>query len=1129
MDTKRRRLFIDDEAAVSGSDSGDEEPESNDDIYSTHSNSCDDGETADDGSHMTLDSENIRKETEQSNIEAVNAVFKNMTICDRFCTVMYNLLNGKVADFNKIPRMLRQCVLGGKVIVPKCMLQNCVLLPYKFTKCDAFVSKLTKASFDERKHLTDYLKNVKSKAQHDASAVSTSKVGNEANDSLKMLQSYLAVKSSTDEMILSEEVLYSQTDCTVVDKGNFIFNSITVSDTALVQALRSYVKDTISEPDRRKVEKYIHANHIAVTLEPPVIYTDKLQLGLEMYARDMQALTLFKSYNRSVEDMCIEVYRQHNVFADIKEDVYARFTSDEVNPFAECYRLYHDSGSQTSPVLIKGFLANIQRQVDTEKAGHNSVVPSQSFTSPDKASKGHKLLVLANDDRRMRADIWEMKQWLEPSPHFKSTYKYFFLLCDDLALAKQLQQFHLSLSNQKQFKWGISVVHNNATLAVFEGFKRHSPYLSVAIQIEEFCTVNAIEGVPALIPIQERFFSDVFKRVFEYRYPTGSVASDVGFTFGPTTHSTLIAKCTALLSGVTCNVNYVVLAKVIPPNLSQGGLLNWLQCVRNGNLEASPSVIQSVAWICEPESQLVSNVKQLYQYLHWYNENNNPFLQNNIGRLTFAVAELLFDRYKDIHFGASFVNSNDFVKTFCCATDVQRVLLHNGINPDEFYGYVCEYLVIGRKRHRNLIFSGLPLTGKTMLANALIDIFSGTRVSLDKANSSTLSFVIASVNNKQHGIAVLEDVALETLRSLIDGSMRAQLDGYSTMANQKFDRVKETCWPPVLQTTNVPIRKRPPTASENEQYFAHDTKSIEALNLFHSRHKSLEFTNPLTTLGTRIDSISKEDMLNFFLSKSLPDCAAFYGLPDQSNIYPCQPGRHHFFCKAFMRFETTANCKIFDSSCKHYRIKHELLGIAFSADNAAALTRSFLHKYRLNVNPDTDDEEQASLRLLIRGFISNVWLPIAVLHDRVLRRPIKCELSDFNYVEDIVALQPTACFIVSTNPNILSTVYDIDHAKTSFGNIFNLPVEVVLSILSSFDEISQSSMCQRLRKRLLRSFHLFKNKVDCDKYISHLYLEWPDKTDVFYFEQVLTFVESLLTVNRDVTTSSHDTDLALFI
>nr|DAC81135.1 TPA_asm: EO1 [Blueface angelfish adomavirus] len=173
----------------------------------------------------------------------------------------------------------------------------------------------------------------------------------------------------------------------------------------------------------------------------------------------------------------------------------------------------------------------------------------------------------------------------------------------------------------------------------------------------------------------------------------------------------------------------------------------------------------------------------------------------------------LFQCYKDfcvseampLFWGADFHEFDGALKNWfkndilTSQTLTEKILVSNRIQPTAFVNAVLGAVVHGTRRQRTLmLFSRKHRCGKSVIANALKELFDGVRITLEDKGSR--EFVLSAAVGA--GLVVCEDPSESALNFMVRG-MRAHMDGDEVPVNKKHQAITHSPYPPIIITSNI--------------------------------------------------------------------------------------------------------------------------------------------------------------------------------------------------------------------------------------------------------------------------------------------------------------------------------------
>lgn len=132
-------------------------------------------------------------------------------------------------------------------------------------------------------------------------------------------------------------------------------------------------------------------------------------------------------------------------------------------------------------------------------------------------------------------------------------------------------------------------------------------------------------------------------------------------------------------------------------------------------------------------------------------------------------------------------------------TNLERILIANGISVTEFVNTLLDALIHGTRRHRTMMFySEQHMCGKSIIADAICKLVEGKRITLEERDGR--DFVVSSAHTA--GVVVIEDPSAGALKFIIR-ALRAHMDGDTIPINAKHQAITHAQYPPIIITTNV--------------------------------------------------------------------------------------------------------------------------------------------------------------------------------------------------------------------------------------------------------------------------------------------------------------------------------------
>lgn len=306
-------------------------------------------------------------------------------------------------------------------------------------------------------------------------------------------------------------------------------------------------------------------------------------------------------------------------------------------------------------------------------------------------------------------------------------------------------------------------------------------------------------------------------------------------------------------------------------------------------------------------------------------------------------------------------------------TACEQLLIGQGIQPQRFVNDLLEMLVHQTRRHRCIVlYSKEKMCGKSILVDAILQLFNGKRMCLDHYNGR--EFTLGSCANA--GCVVVEDPGRNGLLYM-EGTLRAHVDGDAVPINEKNRAIYERRFPPMFVTTNCE----------------------HALTLFLTRAKHYTFTKQIGTIfkTRKVDSIPPSDIALMICKYTIfPMCAAMYKgyIPfKQTGLTQCSEDvgyGHSPFCRQMLylsriekmcppvkeRFLSDAGLIEIDG---YERIRPHNVGITITnrqltnADTYMqhVITREWQEKHPCQHSEDTEAANKACL------FVRNALVPIS--------------------------------------------------------------------------------------------------------------------------------------------------------
>ncbi|QGQ59720.1 EO1 [Micropterus dolomieu adomavirus 2] len=289
--------------------------------------------------------------------------------------------------------------------------------------------------------------------------------------------------------------------------------------------------------------------------------------------------------------------------------------------------------------------------------------------------------------------------------------------------------------------------------------------------------------------------------------------------------------------------------------------------------------------VSAPEHKCITKLRQSASQYKCVVENTKWLLQQRISSQNFALHErsqllpcmIWSALYEDWN---AFCQANDCYSLFppepdCpifqswmwervlgAQTEVERILLANGIPPTNYVNAVAQAVHHGTRRQRCIVlYSDKHKCGKSILAGSLMQLLKGKRITLE--DSSSRDFVVSFAANA--GMVVIEDPSHSALDYIVK-SMRAHMDGDAIQINAKHQALTHAQYPPMIVTTNV----------------NNTTQALQSRSVCFTFNKSME-----QVFGSRqVDCISHIDMARFLAKYcAIPMCNAIY-----RDIVPMNPG-----------------------------------------------------------------------------------------------------------------------------------------------------------------------------------------------------------------------------------------------
>ena len=323
-------------------------------------------------------------------------------------------------------------------------------------------------------------------------------------------------------------------------------------------------------------------------------------------------------------------------------------------------------------------------------------------------------------------------------------------------------------------------------------------------------------------------------------------------------------------------------------------------------------------------------------------------------------------------------------------TQLLLLLKLNKITPTSFFNDYFVHIVEQKRRNKTLIFSGGVMCGKSITANAILQLHHGKRITLEGAGSE--HYLIDSVSDTTAGVGVivLEDVQHRTFKS-IDTKLRPHLDGDKYVSNPKFKDVSEGQWPATIITTNVPED----SDSDEEEC----VQSIRKDKILVNRHKTIKFRTKLeTVLSSRefIQSIDESDILRMYWRYALwPVCGTLFPGAPRCVILPCDSigyEHHHPMCPLIREIHANLSTQAaptytYDTRDgiamgleAYERILPHIVGRTFNWHDATDVEQCLRHLMGAtseDVQFAEDNHESIyTLQHEINHFIERVWKPL---------------------------------------------------------------------------------------------------------------------------------------------------------
>jgi hypothetical protein len=570
----------------------------------------------------------------------------------------------------------------------------------------------------------------------------------------------------------------------------------------------------------------------------------------------------------------------------------------------------------------------------------------------------------------------------------------------------------------------VTIGTNTYTSVTYFAFTcvRAKPLLTIINELLHFLKIHDfdIAACGVLLPVGQDAFHSIYKDVDSiYKEFGGYFVGSIDTTLRKRLH--LGEKLEDEL-----NMNFKIIADYMETHdihhkNEMATILHAL--AEKGNTGENDAVTKAARFLFQSSN----SVRQTIINTLWFNDERNKtrpkFLSQNEGRIQFACADYMFrylrerlgdpmldpaqewewdedkiDKFGEQIYRATLLQPQIWDSIFCDAglnvvTDLIIVLKENKISPVRFLNDFYDVCVDSFRRNRCWVFTGERVCGKSVVADAIMQICGGDRMAID--TSGGRDFKVDHFTTQTHGLVLLEDVQPTTMMQYIDKKLRSYIDGDQITTNPKMGQIKTgAIWPPQIITTNWQL-----DSDSDEESNTHDKekrlpmRNMKASGFLQHRYKPLKFRTPLYTSAYHIDKLCADDVAKVIWRYAfLPACNAIYGGP-QCLFSPCQ-GRtfdnHSPLCRFMTEIVTNVELEILPGCYSRMeagdtkrvyegfeRLDSRHLGRSFNLNNIKDVRQAFFWKYKIfKTGSEEVRDDKQELKRIIDQYCDKVLEPV---------------------------------------------------------------------------------------------------------------------------------------------------------